>query len=153
MLYFADKKWWDWHRERPEFQSFAGEKCTVFTTGHEVDDPEIAMLRNAGVEGVSADPYAIRTGSNSGHQALNIAILAGGNPIILVGYDAKDSAKGRKHFFGDHPDKTQPPYQNMIRELRHAKAAIDALGVRVINVTPDSALDMFERMTLAEALA
>lgn len=110
------------------------------------------MLRNAGVAGMSDDPASICTGSNSGHQAINIASLAGGNPIVLVGYDAKPNKQGRHHFFGDHPDKTQAPYQNMIREARIARKFFDENNIEVLNANPDSALDAFEKTTLEEAL-
>lgn len=152
VLYFADMKWWNWHREKDEFKAFKGEKATVFTTGHLVDDPEIAMLRNAGTEGMSVDPFEICTGSNSGHQAINIAALAGASRIVLVGYDAKPGPKGEAHFFGDHPDKTQAPYQNMIRELKRAKSTLEKMGVQILNATPGSAIDIFPRVTLAEAV-
>ena len=152
VLYFADKKWWDWHKDRDEFKAFKGEKATVFVTGHLVDDPEVAMLRVAGVPGMSADPAAICTGSNSGHQVINIAALAGGEPIILVGYDAKQGENRKAHFFGSHPDKTEAPYANMIHELKGAMPFFKEHGIEVLNATPGSALKMFPAVELEDAL-
>lgn len=152
MLYFADKKWWDWHKERAEFKSFAGEKATVFVTGHLVDDPEVHMLRIEQTSGVSFTKDAICTGSNSGQQALNVAVLYGGNPIILVGYDAKDGANKRAHFFGDHPDRTRAPYANQIYEMRSAAKILEEKNIRVINATRDTAIPFFPKMDIEEAL-
>ena len=151
VLYFADKKWWEWHKERDEFKAFSGEKATVFTTGHLVDDPEIAMLRNAGTEGFSVDPAEICTGTNSGHQAINIAYLAGAKRIVLVGYDAKQGENRKAHFFGAHPDKTESPYANQIRELRTAQKFFAEQKVEVLNATPGSAIPYFPMVMLEEA--
>lgn len=153
VFYFADKKWWDWHKERAEFKSLKGEKATVFVTGHLVDDPAVHMLRILQVPGISDDPAAICTGSNSGHQALNIAHLAGGEPKILVGYDAKDGAGGKKHFFGNHPDNTGAPYGNMLHEMKGAAEFFKQRGARVLNATPGSAIPYFPFVDLEETLS
>ena len=29
VCYFADAEWWGWHKDRPEFQAFAGQKCSI----------------------------------------------------------------------------------------------------------------------------
>lgn len=152
VAYFADSKWWAWHKERPEFKGFAGQRCTIWTHGNAVSDPQIYMLRNGGAEGLSADPAAINTGSHSGYQAVNIVSLAGARRILLLGYDCRQ-VNGRKHFFGDHPDKTEPPY-SAIRARYHAIVP-DAkrLGIEIINCTPGSAIDAFPRGDLATVLA
>ena len=152
MLYFADKKWWDWHKDKPEFKAFKGEKATVFVTGHLVDDPEVAMLRVAGVPGFSNDPTSICTGSNSGHQAINIAALSGAARIVLVGYDAKQGVNRKAHFFGAHPDRTEAPYANMIHEMKGAAPFFKEHNIEVLNATPGSALKMFPMVDLEEAL-
>jgi hypothetical protein len=153
VLYFADKKWWDWHKEKPAFKAFSGEKATVFVTGHLVDDPEVAMLRVAGVPGISTDPAEICTGSNSGHQALNIAVLTGASRIVLVGYDARP-VNGKTHFFGDHPDRTQAPYANMIVEMKKTVEFFKMQKqIEVLNATPGSAIKCFPQIDLLDALA
>jgi len=111
------------------------------------------MLRNGGREGLSAKPEEIITGGNSGHMALNIAVLAGGGPIGLLGYDAKEGVNRKKHWFGDHPDKTAPTYKDMVLTMRTTTPRLTELGVRVVNCSPGSAIDCFPRSTIEEFLA
>lgn len=113
------------------------------------------ILRNAGAEGgLSVDGSAIVTGYNSGHQALNIAVLAGASRVVLLGYDGKPGPGGRMHWFGDHPVKTPPSWLPLYcRQLRVAAPMIAALGVEVVNCSPGSAIDAFARGDLDLALA
>lgn len=147
MLYFADWKWWGWHKERAEYLAFAGEKATVFATGQLVDDPDVAMVRQKETSGMSADASEICTGFNSGHQVINIAALAGGEPIMLLGYDAQKTG-GKAHYFGDHPDLTEAPYANMVTELRKAMPYFERNNIRLLNATPQSALTFLPKVSL-----
>ena len=137
---------------RERFENFAGEKATIYSSGNLIAANDVHMLRNADKQGISTAQDAICTGFNSGYQIVNIASLAGATKIVLLGYDAKEGAKKRKHFFGDHPDNSAAPYEAMRRSFRLARPLLTALGVTVINATPGSALDAFDRMPLDEAI-
>lgn len=111
------------------------------------------MLRHSGRDGISSDPGVLRTGTNSGHMAIGIAALAGATRIVLLGYDAKAAEDRRKHWFGDHPDKTGPMFGEMVRCMRTAAPALAELGIEVLNATPGSAVDCFPSVSLEAALA
>ena len=134
------------------FENFAGEKATIYSSGNLIAANDVHMLRNADKQGISTAQDAICTGFNSGYQVVNIASLAGATKIVLLGYDAKEGAKKRRHFFGDHPDNSSAPYEAMRRSFRAARPLLDALGIQVVNATPGSALDAFDRMSLEVAL-
>ncbi len=154
VCYFADSEWWGWHKDRPEFQAFAGQKCSISDSQAKITDPQVHILRNAGPRGISRDPSAICNGRNSGYQALNIAILAGAKTVILLGFDAREpTATSKSHWFGDHP-KIEPVsvYADFRNAFSQAEAAIAAAGVRVINCSPGSAIDSFEKMELEQVL-
>lgn len=128
---------------------------TIEPTGLEIDDPEVHMLRNGGREGLSRDASAIVTGMNSGHQVINIVALAGARRIVLLGYDGKHGSGGRRHWFGDHPDRTPFP-QELANNVKHYRTLVEPLrelGVAVVNASPDTAVDAFPRATLEAALA
>jgi len=152
VLYWADSKWLKWHLPRQEFKAFAGERCTIQSSTFQADDPEIHVLKNGGGEGLSTDPSSIFTGSHSGYQLLNIATLTGASRILLLGYDCQ-RVNGKRHFFGDHPDGTEPPYAAI--KTRYTKAAdiAEKMGISIINCTPGSALDQFPKQTIESALA
>lgn len=159
MCYFADSQWWGWHKDKPEFRAFAGEKCSIQNTGMMVDDGAVHLLRNRNFPshgtGLSLDPEYLVTGSHSGWQALNVAVLAGAATIVLLGYDAREPAAGHPgHFFGEHPIPTPiAAFAAYRHAFKAGAAAVKAAGVRVLNCSPDSAIDSFPKMALEEALA
>lgn len=143
-------------RARERFAGFAGLKCSIQCTGAEITDPEVHLLRNLhfpqnGI-GLSLDPEYLVTGSNSGFQALNLAILAGVAQVILLGFDANDT-DGEAHWHGSHPATTPPGAAAGYRQsFKAATKAIKAAGVRVLNCSPGSTIACFERMDLVDAL-
>jgi hypothetical protein len=156
ICYFADSEWWGWHKDRSDFQAFAGQKCSISDSGGNIKDPAVHILRNANGRGhsfgLSLDPKQIVTGSNSGYQALNIAVLAGAKTILLLGFDAREPT-GKTHWFGDHP-KREPiaAYAEYRKAFSAGERAILAAGVKVVNCSPGSAIDSFPKMDLEDAL-
>jgi hypothetical protein len=153
VTYFADLKWWKWHKDRAEWKAFQGQKCSIWIGGEMPADTAVYLLRNVPEQnvGLSRNPGAVCTGSNSGYQAINIATLAGAKRVVLLGYDAQ-SVNGRDHYFGAHPDKSKPPYDAIRIRFREAVAAAKAIGVEILNATPDSKIEAFRKVTLAECL-
>lgn len=157
VLYFADFKWWQWHTEgvakswpwasfsAPEvaaaFRSFAGQKVTIKHNPMASGD-DILALANGGHEGLSETPTAIRTGGNSGFQALNIAALSGANPLILLGYDLRFDGR-RTHSHNGHQQPYQQresTYTGYAQKFATVEAPLKKLGIRVINCSNGSAL-------------
>ena len=94
VLYACDSEWWDVHGGCPDF---AGEKWSshsVDAGGHN-DKREVAkkyglkLVEGRDRDGFSFDPACIHYGSNSGFQAVNLAILFGAKRIVLVGFDMR----------------------------------------------------------------
>src|SRR5471032_37654 len=56
VCYFADSEWWTWHKDRPGFRDFAGQKCSISDSGANITDADVHVLRNAGTRGISTDP-------------------------------------------------------------------------------------------------
>ena len=154
VLYFADARWWEWHRNKPEFQAFAGEKVSIQNTGALVPEAEAHILRVAETsEPLSADPRALRTCRNGGYQCINFAVLAGAARIALLGMDMKPAPDGRMHWFGDHPVRTPArEFDVCVPYFRDAAKALAALGVDVVNCSPDSAIDAFRKASLESVL-
>ncbi len=165
ILYFCDKAWWE--KKPPKSDHLA----TVYETNSEAakaqfrgkyvvslcdsSDPFVKRLRNAGRNGkLSDNPSSLAHGSNSGYQALNLAVLLGATRIVLLGIDMKvDGA--RTHWHQGHGQdahtiahrmKTMAGYfPRLLEPLRRA-------GVEVINCSMDSALTCFPKVPLAEIL-
>jgi hypothetical protein len=157
--YFADKRWWDWHRERPEFKAFTGQRCTIQNNGSDVDDPDVHIVRNSGTDGLSFDGESLRTGLNSGYQAINLALAAGAERVVLLGYDMKyhgsdrAPAKQRTHWHAGHPEVVgEPMYRVVYASYFNKMKDYLPKGVEIINATPDSYLTCFKRQPLEEVL-
>ena len=146
--YHCDKKWWEWHKDKPEFNAFQG----VRITQDEIDDPRVLRIKGAHKDGLSESPEVIHYGSNSGFQALNLAYLLGAERIILLGYDMKIASNGKSHWFGDHPDKVRSNYASWWSKFSIVADQLKG-KVEVINCNPDSALKCFHKMSLEEAVA
>lgn len=153
-LYACDAKWWRVHDGCPGFQ---GEKWSSHddknNSKYEIAaDYGVRLVRGFPGEGLSFDPSVIHYGSNSGFQALNLAILWGASKIILVGYDMR-CANGKRHFFGDHsgPLSNASRYETFLPAFETAAKQMPE-DVRIINATPGSALKCFPMMDLDDAL-
>lgn len=113
----------------------------------------INVIRSAPHSGISTDPSLIHTGSNSGFQALNLAILAGASRVLLLGYDMQPT-NGQSHWFGDHPGSLNraSPFAVFRKAFEDAADQIARLGVEVINCSRETSLTCFKRAALSEAL-
>lgn len=165
--YFADSEWWALHSKgiakpklglnaeqvRDQFWAFEGQRCSIQNTGLNVDDPDVHIVRNAGVSGVLNDPSAVRDGRHSGFHALNIAKLAGSPLILLLGFDAREPEGKESHWHGGHPRPTPTVAYKMYRQSFTAvENALKAAGTKVINCSPGSAIESFQKLPLEEAL-
>lgn len=155
VLYAADADWW---RARNGCREFAGERLTTFGRDSERTIAQFGLtsIQNQRfVKGFSLSPGVIYRGqSNSGFQAVNVALLRDGNPVVLIGFDMHGT-----HFFGQH----EAPLRSWDRQKQESifarwiegfRLASDLLPphIRIINATPGSALTCFPIMTLDEAL-
>ena len=143
MLYAADSCWWNVHAQ--EALNFKGIKVTCHeSTVYKA----VNWLRQSGVEGYDPDPKMIRTGGNSGYQAVHVAIQAGAKRIVLLGFDMGGSG----HWFGKHkpPLRNTDPNSYCVWVSRFP--GLMGHGAEIVNCTPGSAITCFPMMTLQEAL-
>ena len=144
--YFCDRKWWEWHKDRPDYQAFEGQRISY------EDIPGAWKVKGEDKPGLSESPEVIHTGSNSGYQVLNIAYLMGASRILLLGYDMKIAKSGLSHWFGDHEDKVRSNYASWWSKFSVAADQLKENGIEVINCSPDTALQCFKRMSLKDAM-
>lgn len=140
-------KWWQ--RNGDALAWFQGLRYTL--------DPSASrwahVLRNTGFTGLETRPDGLRTGKNSGFQAINLAVHLGAARIVLLGYDMAVGADGREHFFGPHWHG-QPVPLLAFRELFDTLVApLRELGVQIVNASRETSLTAFTRLSLREALA
>jgi hypothetical protein len=151
VLYAADARWWEHYAGVPEF---GGMKYAMQQKAARW--PGVTVLQNTGERGVERNPCGLRSGRHSGYQAMGLAVHLGASRVILLGYDMQRiHGKGRSHWFGDHPKPlaADPPYQTLIDLFETAVEPMQRLGIAVLNCSRETALTVFPRVPLAEALA
>lgn len=118
-----------------------------------VPDPDIFMMLNLGITELSENPNGLHTGTNSGYQAINIAVLAGAKRILLLGYDMRFPG-GKSHWHSGHPIKVpEGHYTGYGKQFDTMKPQLARLEVDVVNCTQGSALKAFPISTLERELA
>jgi len=151
LAYACDLTWWQrYHRQTQQALKLTVDKVAARTftdidlVGLNKNDDRIELLK----------PGTVGWGGNSGFHSLNLAVQFMARKIILVGYDMT-LAHG-VHWHGAHPKGMNNPNEgNVVRWRRNIDAAaevIAALGIRVINASPISALSQYPKMSLTEAL-
>lgn len=102
----------------------------------------------------------IYPGSNSGFGALMLAIALGASPILLLGYSMKTVVKNgveRTHFHNGYAGQNLEAFRRRLVRFKNQFAEfapkIKELGIEVINLDPDSAMDCFPKMSFEQYMA
>ena len=144
MLYAADKDWWN-HPANVDAKRFEGLKVSV----SKVDG--VLQLHNTGVAKFDPDPACVRTGMNSGYQAIHVAIHAGARKVLLCGYNLTGPnwhgphAVGLRNSTEEFYARCRALYGGLVKPA--AERDVD-----VVNCTPDSALNWFKHGKLEDEL-
>lgn len=91
--------------------------------------------------GITSDPTKVCWGNHSGCAAINLAVHFGAKTIYLIGFDMKLNKSGNSHFhFEYHTASKKPPFRNHLKAYPGIARDAQRLGVRIINLSPDSAI-------------
>ena len=99
------------------------------------------------------NPKWIRTGCSSGHAGIGLAIAMGATTVVLLGYDMR-FVEGRTHHHDEHTMSDEKLFaRTFIPAFKGWDDQAKKAGVRILNATPDSALDEFEKIDLQDFLS
>jgi hypothetical protein len=153
VLYSCDWRWWRVHEGA---KSFHGERWTCHSTDPSLIDDKsmvaneypVCLVQAASGKGFSGDLQRIHYGDpgHSGFQAVNLALLRGASPVVLVGFDCH--ATGKAHFFGNHPEPLRNCDDNGYRHMAKAYPKDE----RILNATVGSAIDVYPFVDLDETV-
>lgn len=156
VMYFCDDFWF--RENRDDVMNFKGQVATLATEANEKQrggfPPATRLYRHDGLTGLCEAPDGLRTGHNSGYQAINLAFHLGAKYILLLGLDMKNSASGAQHWFKrKRPAMHISEYQALMLPLFETLVApLARHGVEVINCSPDSAITCFRKLPIEEDL-
>lgn len=168
-LLSCNPEWWDYYWPRDErlregeFTKWTWDKPTANKYG-------LAYIQGRWGDGLSTDSRVIHYGHSSGYQLIGLALHYGVKEFILIGYDLKypggyDGTRrvpgSGRHYFGEYPKELEHwtrfnigPEGELEGLLKCYRTIVpDEYGIRIINCSPDSALDFFEVGELEEYVA
>lgn len=151
VLYAADEKYWRFVKGAPEFKGlkYAIEQREDYPP---VNWPDVQVLKNMGEHGLELDPSGLRTGFNSGYQAINVAVHLGAARVILLGFDCWRFSFDQ-NWFGPHPTHLESPYPLFLQAFNTIVQPLKAAGVDVVNCSPQTMLKAFRQAPLREVLS
>ncbi|MFO7971576.1 MAG: hypothetical protein R6U40_07480 [Desulfobacterales bacterium] len=140
VLYACDCTWWDWYYA--ETETFQGLRIT--RSKRAVDKyPDLTWIEGeAHDQGLSKRQDSIVNGRIGGYQAINLAVNFGAKKILLIGFDMR-VVGGSSHWHGDHPNRQRPMFTKYAAHFRNMIPDLEERGVKIINCTPESAIDAF----------
>ena len=165
MVFFGDNKFFLMERER--LAKFPGLKVTCnpkFASGRFSDERVKYLAQDKQHRhGISSNPGMVCWNTNSGAATISVAANAGVKRIVLLGFDMK-ATDGNQHWHSlyksvaDGKDGQKRTTRVSLPFRRHLlgfpEIARDAQrrGIEILNVSPDSAIDVFPKVSLTEAL-
>jgi len=162
VLYGADEKYWRFVNGAPEFTGF---KYSIQQDALEKPElqrpigewaqrwPDVQVLRDTGADGLELDPTGLRTGHNSGYQAIGLAVHLGAEKIVLLGFDMWRGPSGHQNWFGPHPTHLESQFALFLHKFHSIVEPLQALGVEVVNASRFTVLNSFPRVALEDVFA
>jgi len=146
-LYAGDQSFWKVYG--PDIAWFRGERVT-----HQ----EYKSTRQ-----FTGDYRFRRFGGNSGHQAIQYAVSRGSRRIALLGFDHQHTG-GKKHCHEDYPRHVRVGNETVsfgnaecvdywVKIMNSTAQDLQRMGAEVVNLSRDTALECFPRMTVEEFVA
>jgi len=157
-VYFCDKAFFLANRrELINFQNLKVTDANNMPIKFRYDSFNIKrMRRDQNKTGLSKDRDMISWNGNAGGGAINLAVHAGVKRILLLGYDMKPDELGRTHWHAGeinyHKPTNQATFDRFIKYYDEINKSCNKLGVEVLNVNPDSAIEVFKKVKLEEVL-
>lgn len=146
-LYACDARWWKWHEGA---MGFHGLKYSLQAVrGKEYG---VTVLKNTGTTGLELDPSGLKTGHNSGYQAINLAVHFGATKIVLLGYEMQRSKDGKVHWHGDHRQAPSVPFVLFLPAFPTLVKPLRDVGVHIVNCSRNTALNAFPKSRLEDVL-
>jgi hypothetical protein len=110
--------------------------------------PGLKLLRRGKHGELSRDASTLGVGYTSGFSAINLAVHLGAARIVLLGFDMMG-----RHFFGEHPNNTVPPFGLAIPMFDRLIQPLADLHIDIVNASRTTAITAFPRASVADAVA
>jgi len=147
ICFFGDMKWFKKYKD--ELANYQG---TVITNCLQLYNSKIPWLYYVKREAKGLHTDKIGWNGNSGASAINLALLLGAKTVYLLGFDMCLSG-GRANWYENPFDKpNEAIYRLFLKRFKDVAKDLDVKfpDRQIINITKNSALDMFPKVDLDE---
>lgn len=161
VLFFGDGSWFIAHKDRlMDYPAILASCCSRFKAEEDLVNSRVKYISKDHQKklGLTSKKTKVCWNHNSGAAAINLAVHFGAKRIILVGFDMKLDKNAVSHWHGAHYEKTggkqpkQPPFSRHLQGFPQIKKDATEVGVEIFNLSPDSAIKNFPKISLEEAL-
>ena len=145
---FGDTKWFLANQEKLELYDGA-----VFTNCGKLYKSKIPWLWSMSRISRGLSQKALAWNKNTGALAIHLSLLLGAKKVYLLGFDMKLSKNGKANWHPNHIDKPNKDiYPEFIKGCENLKKALpkEFPGVEIFNVTDDSDLNVFPKISAKE---
>lgn len=166
-LFFGDCGWYLVHRHA--LSKWPGIKVTCCQRFANRGVKEMEGIKYLGRDkktkhGISENPLTVAWNGNSGAAAISLAVHFGVKRIFLLGFDMNLDTEHKSHWHGSHSNprgrdikrvtklKKGPPFERHLRGFPFIAKDAERLGVEILNVNLDSAIDAFPKVRLEDVL-
>ncbi len=151
VLFFGDGTYWK--RESNNIVKFNGLKVTCASELKDRRGIKYVPQNKKKNKGITTDANYLSWNANSGAAAINIAYHFGAKEMYLIGFDMDVSQANNQHWhnsYNSNPKSVKELYGRHLAGFPLIRKELDTLGVKVINLNPNSAVDAFEKLSWKE---
>lgn len=155
MLWWSDRNFWKGHWQNLLAHAAPFRACAGTEIAQEDMPASVRVWPCSGVSSFDPHPDRIRHGNNSTYAAIHVAAHRGARKIIPLGLDMRFGPAGETHFHGGHGVLLleQTLKDDLLPHFATLAPWLAALGIEVVNGSPNSAVEIWPRCTPEEALA
>jgi hypothetical protein len=156
MVFFGDNNFFVRHKEA--LYQFPGLKLSCTPSTDKFPWVKYLSRNPTRPAGISPTPQTVSWNKNSGAAAISVAVHTGAKRIFLLGFDMRLDTANSQHFHSVYNVNGQPknvrslPFQRHLQGFPAIARDAKSLGIQIINVNPESAINEFPKMSLKEAL-
>ncbi|MFW5879876.1 MAG: hypothetical protein ACOCUV_03540 [bacterium] len=153
IIFFGDPQFWKDHRDY--LLLYPSLKVTCADVGDKWKGIKWMRPDTRKKVGINAKKGFVSWNRNSGSAALSLAVQLGVKRIILVGFDMRVNLN-KQHWHNVYRKDGQAarklPFVNHLKPFSIIAQDAKDLGVEIINASPNSAIDCFEKTKIKELL-
>lgn len=153
-IFFGDGRWWEAHKA-----ALVGFKGHIVTVSGVAKSKRLLRLKRikptSPATGFAAARDSLASQRTSTQGSLNLAAHLGAAKIGLIGADMKRADDGRSHGHTPHKWPSRPgnvTWDEQLRVLKWIERPLQVRGVKVFNLSPESRIPWWPKMTLDEFL-